>query len=311
MLKGFKMYNKNKNYFLIIILLIAACSVSYGQAAVKLTPLEKPKGEFGNIGFKITAAWMDGSIEMRFPETLDCQEGMFFIDHYRADMVPFSKVKEYPDWKVNSTSGEISYSFVTAEGLKFGGIAIPVGDEVRMEFYVINNTGKRIIDMSPQICLMLNGSKDFDELNNLSDGYILSGGKWMSLEKSTPTAAEKGLEPKLVIGKSGFMNMQAVGKTKINKPGENIGEWWMINEPSDEDIIYRASKDKKHLAAVAWPGDVSFLIYNSMNPCIHAGPSIQYTIEPGRERHWYGTVYLMDNKPGELLQRYKNGRRAN
>jgi hypothetical protein len=70
-----------------------------------------------------------------------------------------------------------------------------------------------------------------------------------------------------------------------------------VNETSDEDIIYCESKNNEHLIAFSWPGEASFLIYNSLNPCIHADPSIQFTIDPYRERHWYGTMYLMDNNP--------------
>jgi hypothetical protein len=131
------------------------------------------------------------------------------------------------------------------------------------------------------------------------------------LDKTTPTVAEKGRDPQLVIVREGFTNIEAVGKTKIENPGNDIGTWWLINETSDEDIIFRESRDKKHLVAVSWPGEASFLIYDSLNPCIHAGLSIQYTIDPKRERHWYGTVYFLENNPYNLLKRYKSGKRFN
>jgi hypothetical protein len=304
--------NRNCSFtplFSIFYILLSFLSFSFSQDQVTVIPIEKPDSEFGPIGFRINTGWMNGYLELRFPETLDCSEGMYFIDHYRPDMVPFSKVKKFPDWKTDKTTGAISYSYITDEGLEFGGMAAPCGDEVRMEFYANNKTGKRIVDMSPQICLLLKNSTDFDELKKLSDVFIYTDNGWMSLDKSTPSPADKGRVPMLVIGKRGFSNIQAVGKTKIPAPGGDIGDWWIINEESDEDIVYRSSKDGKHLAAISWPGDVSFLIYNSMNPCIHAGPSIQFTVEPGMERHWYGTIYLTSNNPDDLLKRYKDGRR--
>ena len=270
--------------------------------AVKVTPLDKPEGEYGYIGFKITAPWMDGSILMRFPETLQAENGLYFIDHDRTNMRPLSNIKDYPDWKVDKVTGEISYSYTTPEGIEFGGFAKPDNDEVHLEYYVNNHTDKPVSKITPQMCLTLKGSNDFNQLNVTSDVFIWSDGEYFSLGKSTPTVKEIGRDPLLVISREGFADF---------KPGTDLGQWWVINQTSDEDIIVRESKDKKHLVAVTWPGDASFLIYNALIPCIHGGPTIKYTIDPNRERHWYGTIYLMDNKPKKLFERYKNGQRYN
>lgn len=305
------MLNKILIRFFIIVFLIGGQLSAGDKEIIKLIPLQHTEGKLDPIGFQMKVPWMDGSIEMRFPETLDSEDGMHFIDHYRADMQPLSKMGKYPDWKRNENTGEISYSYTTEDGIEFGGIVNSVSDEVHMEFYVKNHTDKQIKKISPQICLMFDRSDDFNQLKTASDVFILSNGKYICLDKTTPTAAEKGRDPLLVIAREGFTNIEAVGKTKIENPGSGIGNWWLVNETSDEDIIVRESKNKKHLVAVSWPGDVSFLIFNSGNPCIHAGPSIQFTIDPERERHWYGTVYLMQNDKEELLKRYKDGQRYN
>ena len=280
--------------------------------SIKLIPLDKPKGEFGQIGFKITASWMDGTIEMRFPETLESEEGMYFIDHNRADMQPLFKMNQYPDWKMNKTTGEISYSFTTPNGIEFGGIVNATTDEVHIEFFVKNHTDEQLRNVSPQFCLALDKSNDFNLLRVTTGVFVWSEGKCLGLDQTTPTAAEKGTDPMLVIMREGFSDVVAPGKVKIEKPGTDIGwSWRSVNETSDEDIILRESRDKKHLVAVAWPGQTSYLVFNSLIPCIHAGPSIRFTIDPKRERHWYGTVYLMQNDKNELLNRYKNGQRYN
>ncbi len=278
---------------------------------IKITPLPNQDGERKPIGFQMKATWMDGTIEMRFPETLDGEEGMYFIDHYRADMPVLSKMEKYPEWVRNEKTGEISYTCSTPQGIEFGGIISTDSMEVRIEFFVKNHSSKEIRHISPQLCLDLKNSQDFNTLKTTSDVHIWSEGKYISLDQTTPTSAQKRRDALLVIGRKGFSNMEAVGKTTIKTPGEDIGQWWLINETSDEDIIVRESTDKKHLVATSWPGEVSFLIFNSQNPCIHAGPSIEFTIGANRERHWYGTVYLMPNNPNELLIRYKNGQRKN
>jgi hypothetical protein len=309
---------------IIAAIFILLCSFTSNKS-IKLIPLPKPQGEFGPIGFKITADWMDGTIEFRFPETIDGEDGMYFIDHYRPDMVPISKVKNYPDWNINKETGEISYSYTTPEGIEFGGIATPGDEVIQMEFFIKNHTSKAIMDVTPQLCLALANSKDFNTTKVASDVFISVNKELISVDKLTPSAAEKKRDPLLVIAKDGFTNLEGVGKTKFEGPGHDIfmsnyvkekdGSlkyiWWMPDQTSDEDIIFRESRDKKHLVAVSWPGSVSNLVYNSINPCIHAGPSIQYTINAGRERHWYGTIYLMKNDHNELLKRYKNGQRPN
>jgi hypothetical protein len=300
-----------KKVCLVIICLISSIAYSQSKESIKLTPLDKPEGGYGHVGFKMAAFWMDGTIEMRFPETLDSEAGMHFIDHYRADMLPISKVRTYPDWKVNKAKGEISYSYTTGDGVEFGGIVNSTADEVHIEFFVKNHSERDLEKISPQLCLVLDKSDDFNQLRVTSDVFVVSHGKFISVDKMTPTAAEKGRDPLLVIAKERFTNIEAVGKTKIEKPGGDIGTWWLMNETSDEDIILRESKDKKHLVSVSWPGEASFLIYNSLNPCIHAGPSIQFTIESKRERHWYGTIHLMENNKEVLLKKYKNGQRYN
>ncbi len=305
------MQNKVAIKFLVILLLIGGKTSATGEEIIKLIPLHHIKGKMEHIGFQMKATWMDGTIELRFPETLDSEKGMHFIDHYRADMLPLSEMETYPEWNVNESTGEISYSYTTKEGIEFGGIVNSTDDEVHIEFFVKNHTSEPVRKISPQICLALDNSNDFNQLSVTSDVFIWSGGKYLSLDKTTPTVAEKGRDPLLVIAREGFTEIEAVGKTKIDKPGSDIGTWWLVNETSDEDIIVRESRDKKHLVAISWPGDTSFLIYNSLNPCIHAGPSIQFTIDPYRERHWYGTIYLIQNNPDQLFERYKNGKRYN
>jgi hypothetical protein len=255
---------------------------------------------------------MEGTIEMRFPETLDGEDGMYFIDHNRTDMPPLFKMTRFPDWKISKSTGEISYTYTTPNGIEFGGIVNATSDEVHIEFFVKNHTNGQLRKVSPQFCLSLDKSNDFNQLQVTSGVFVWSQGKCLSLDQATPTAAEKGTDPMLVIMREGFSDVVAPGKVKIEKPGADIAwTWRAVNETSDEDIILRESRDKKHLVAVAWPGQTSYLVFNSLIPCIHAGPSIQFTIDAKRERHWYGTIYLIQNDKNELIKRYKNGQRYN
>jgi hypothetical protein len=317
------MKSKSMKIILSIVFVLVAASAVLPQ--IKIVPLDTPTGEFGPIGFKMYVPWMDGSIEMRNPETVDGEEGMYFIDHYRPDMLSLSKMGKYPEWKYDDINETLSYSYTTQEGVEFGGIVSAVDDEVHMEFIIKNQSDRILRNVNPQLCLKLTYSNDFNLTKETSDVFLWSGGKLTSVDKLTPSPEEKHRDALMVIGRKGFTNLEGVGKTKYNGPGQDIfmsnyvkdanGNplfvWWMTNEESDEDIILRESRDKKHLVAVAWPGSVAYLVYNSLNPCIHAGPSIQFTIEPQRERHWYGTIYLMQNDKDELMKKFKNGQRYN
>jgi hypothetical protein len=82
---------KNQHTKIILIfflfLVIVSCVYSQDKEQIKLVSLEKPQGEYGPIGLKVFIPWMNGSIEIRFPETLDSEEGIYFIDHEHSDML--------------------------------------------------------------------------------------------------------------------------------------------------------------------------------------------------------------------------------
>jgi hypothetical protein len=272
-----------------------------------LTPIPKPSTAYGTLGFEFQAPWMDGPITMRFPETLNSSLGLHFIDHDRADMRPISPMVQFPAWEVNSETGEIGYSYFLPEGIEFGGIVEATSDAVFMDFFVKNHTDEKITSVIPQMCMAMTKCNDFNTLNSISDIYMWSGGKYTSLGDCTPSPEEKGRSPLIIIARKGFVPPQGLGGD-VGDTGVKA-TWWYLNQTSDEDIIVRESKDKKHLVAVTWPGYVHRLVCNAGIPCLHAGPTAGISIAPHREHHWYGIVYLMENNSDALYKRFKGAER--
>ena len=279
------------------------------DATISLRELPPPPpGQFGTLGFEIRVPWLEGCLEMRFPETLHSSLGLHFIDHYRADMPPLSRLEPYPVWRRNSKTGEVLYTAVTREGVEFSGAAIPDEDTVRMEFRVKNKTGKPMLNVASQMCLVLSKAPALAKTNDLSPCYAWIDGTFTSFATTTPTPQQKGRKPWILLLTRGFAK-------HYRGPRDWPDGWWVVDQQADRNIIARITEDKNHLVAVAWDEADSQLMTNTMIPCLHAGPTRSVSIQPDEEAVWRGTIYLMKNDPELLLRQHdtdiKNGFRTN
>ena len=267
------------------------------RARIQLRGIDPPaEGKFGRLGFEIRADWMDGFFQMRYPETLRTSLGLHFIDHNRRDMLPLSMLDPFPRWQLDEATGVLSYWHKTEDGVEFGGTVTPYEDEIHMEYRVKNGTDQRLDRSSPQMCLTVSGSADFNKKADLTDCRAWIDGKFTSLSETTPTPEQKGREPWVQVftpALKGFTGRR-----------EHLNGWWVVDQFSDYGIIARVSRDGKHLVAIAWE-NAKGLMTNTRIPCLHAGPTGGKPIEPGEEVVWRGKIYLMANDPGDLLARYK------
>ncbi|MFH1744465.1 MAG: hypothetical protein ABIH23_36135 [bacterium] len=288
-----------------VLLLALSAMPTLGQpssTAILLKPLAPPaKGEFGELGFTISVSWMEGTLQMRFPETVHSRKGLQFIDHFRADMPPISMLDPVPNWTKDEGTGAVSYSCVTNEGVAFGGRTWPEEEKVEMEFFVENRSDEDLEGIALQMCLVLTDTKAFGKKEDLSDTYTWIDGVFTSLSKTTPTPVEKGRRPWILI---------LTRKEAMNYSGatEYPDGWWVVAQGADHDIIARTSADKRHIVAITWDDSPAFLMTNTAIPCLHAGPTRPVTLKPGEKNIRRGRVYLMANTPDELLKRYTQDR---
>ncbi len=262
-----------------------------------------PAGQTGLLGFEICAPWMEGNLEMRFPETLNSSQGLHFIDHNRPDMSPLSHLESYPEWKNDRLSGSISYAAVTKEGVTFIGTAIPDGETGRMEFRVKNGTDKPMGRVDSQMCLVLYKAPAFAKPLDLAPCYAWINGQFSSLSKTTPTPQEKGRKPWILLLTTGFAD-------QYHGSREWADGWWVVDQTADRSLIARVSEDKKHLVAMAWDETDSQLMTNTMIPCLHAGPIRSVSVQPGEVAVWRGSIYLMGNDPTALLVRHEQDEKS-
>ena len=158
------------------------------HARIHLEGIAPPRGgRKGRLGFRIHADWMEGHLEMRFPETLRSSLGLHFIDHDRRDMPQLSPLPDLPRWEHDEETGEVHYVCQTSEGVEFRGRARPYEEEVYMEFSVANNTETVLRGVSPQMCLSMAPAADFNLKSDLANTCGWLDGRWMSLESTTPT----------------------------------------------------------------------------------------------------------------------------
>lgn len=271
-----------------------------GRPGIELVGIAPPSAkQKGRLGFQIRAEWMDGALEMRFPETLRSSLGLHFIDHNRRDMPQLSSLPKLPVWTRDNETGEIRYKCQTSEGVEFGGRARPYEEEIYLEFSVANNTPKAIHGVSPQMCLSMAPSADFNQQGDLLGTFAWFDGQWANLATTTPTPTEKGRVPWLQI------LTQSAGDYR--GPRDNPDGWWFVDQKADYGIVARQSRDKEHLLAIAWQG-AKALSTNTRIPCLHAGPGRPASLKPGEQTVWRGKIYLMANEPESLLVRFNGDR---
>jgi hypothetical protein len=276
---------------------IAAALIAAGSAdsCITLCGVRPPQaGEFGHLGFEIRAPWMEGYLEMRFPETLNSSLGLHFIDHNRPDMPPLSRLEHFPVWQRSAQTGALSYTASTKEGVELSGKAVPDGESVRMEFRVRNTTRKTLRNVTCQMCLVLAHAPKFAKKLDLAPCHAWIDGKFTSLEQTTPTPLEKGRKPWVLLHTRDFA-------ARYRGLRQWPDGWWVVDQTADRNVLARISADKRHLVAIAWDETDSTLMTNTMIPCLHAGPTRATSLRPSEEAVWRGSIYLMKNDP-ELLR---------
>ena len=250
-----------------------------------------PKGRKGHLAFEIRAPWMRGFLQMRFPETLRSSLGLHFIDHDRRDMPQLSELPSFPTWQHDEDTGEVMYVCRAVEGVEFSGRARPYEEEVSMEFRVANHTMDTLKGVSPQMCLSMAQSPDFNQQGDVANTSTWIDGEWTSLQRTTPSAADKGLTP--------WLQVLTRSAPEYAGPRDNRDGWWFVDQKADHGIIARTSENREHVVAIMWDKALA-VSTNSRIPCLHAGPSGRATIRPGEEAAWRGKIYLMPNDPQAL-----------
>jgi hypothetical protein len=281
--------------------ILACCVPPVTAERLDVRPIAPPpQGAYGFLGFEIRAPWMDGHLQMRFPETLHTSLGLAFIDHDRADMRPISALEPWPEWRRNANTGAWSYAARTREGIEFGGTVTPQSDRVRMEFRVRNRT-QRQVTVSNQMCLVMAHSKDFGERNALARMKAFVKEHAFDLTETRPSPGQKGRDPWILM-------LTQTGSKAYTGARDWPDGWWVVDPYCDVPVIMRESADGKHLLAVAWDGDPQFLMTNTRIPCLHAGPTNHFEVPAGKQCVWRGVIWLMPNDPAKLLSEYRRSR---
>lgn len=262
---------------------------------IDITGATAPEGRtLTPIAFRLRAGWVDGSLLMRFPETLSSSMGLHFIDHHRSDMLPLSKI-ERPEWHRNKTTGEIRYRASTPHGVEFSGKAVPREKAVELEFRVTNSTERTLRHGGAQMCLTLSKCTEFSEKNTVDNTFTWIDGRYTSLASTTPTPQKMGRPPWLIVQKKDLPDLPR----RSHPDG-----WWVVDQRCDYPLVVRESADGEHLVAIWWQGATGVMT-NTTVPCMHSRMP-RKPIKPGGEVVWRGRVYLMPNKPEKLLRHYKD-----
>ncbi len=163
-----------------------------------------------------------------------------------------------------------------------------------------NRTRDTIRNVANQMCLVMSHATEFGARNTLERMWTFRSGSVFSLADTTPTPRDKGRDPwVLMLTKTG-------SKTYAGARDWPDG-WWVVDQVADLPVIARTSADGKHMVGISWDGDPMYIMSNTRIPCLHAGPTNVFTIEPGKECVWRGILWLTDNDPERLKKQAMQG----
>ncbi|MFI4912226.1 MAG: hypothetical protein ACIAQZ_11220 [Sedimentisphaeraceae bacterium JB056] len=242
----------------------------------------------------ITTDWMDGNLELRFPEVLRSSIGMHYLDHFNPGFEPISEPLPFPVWE-KGKDGLQSYVCKLREGMEFSAGVKPCGEDIELSFKVTNNTGQRLDSIEINPCFMLIDSPDFPD-RKMENFYISIDGKLTSLSRTTPTPQQLGREPWVTV---------LLKENKETYAGQrDTHMWWMVDQLADENLMIAVSSDKKHIVGYTWNTRPFVLMNNVKHPCMHTGPGIISNLADGQSAEVFGKIYLMKNDMPLLLEKY-------
>ena len=101
------------------------------------------------------------------PEAIFSNLGLLFLAHTHIPTIwnDQNKIIENVDWE-RTAAGGLRSSWKLPNDVAFGGAIEPVEEEIRMELWLRNGTGKALTGLRSQICVLLKGASDFNEQSN-------------------------------------------------------------------------------------------------------------------------------------------------
>ena len=253
--------------------------------------------DLNRIAFHIRTPWTTGPIELRFPEVLRSSMGYHFLDNYSATIKPLNEWDSFPQWQTDTNTGAVHYEFKTPEGLRFCATATPAGDEVLLQFTVVNETSKTIDHVEANCCLAFNDCPELNAKWHPENIFAVLDGQWQSFDRATPTAKTMGRQP-------WFLSLSADAAKTTPLPRVSP-TWWMIEQHHTENLMGAVTRDRQHLVGYTWSVEPIGLMSNCGNPCLHTGMGDSPEILPGKSYTWWGKIYFLPNHPEELLKRYR------
>lgn len=182
--------------------------------------------------------WLD------FPEAIKVKGVMWYLSHINPRIpVKYNDVRSVP-WKV--LPGGIYYEQKLPNGVRFGGQVIQKDDyTVDLELWIENGSAEYMNDIKIQTCAYLGGIDEFNQRTNDNKFIHSACSGWITLSDALQSECDDG---KYYVG---------------------WGEGYKV---ADLPVIVTVSKDKEHIVAFTWWGNINSFIGNPKHPCFHSDP---------------------------------------
>jgi predicted amidohydrolase len=270
-------------------------------------PAERRKGTregmpLYRLAFDFSQTWMDGTAQLRMPETLRSSKGMHFIDHYREDIWPLSEPQPLPRWARDPVTGEISYAMQLKDGLSITAKALPKRKQIDLSFKTTNNSSETLQNLEANMCLTMDKSAEFAP-HDISRLFAWFGGKMQPLSATTPTPEQVGRAPWLLL-------LTPEGQKGYKGDRDSKTTWWLVDQPAERNLMAAVTKDGRHLIGYTWETVGETQMSNCGYPCLHTGPGPLKELAPGASHTWRGRIYVMDNDMPKLVERFEEDQRV-
>jgi hypothetical protein len=249
------------------------------------------------IALRMTASFMSGPIELRFPELFTSAKGTYYLDHFHPDHPPLFDLEPFPEWSVSPEKTRCEWKHQFPDGLEIRGSAETEQDAVTLKFELKNGGTETLRGLYLNPCLMMKPAPEFSDARAPEYFYAHMENGLQPFHEIAPELAPAGSRPWLLF-------LTPSGREHYPGPKES-STWKLSSARLASNLMVAATGDHQHLIGYAWRNEDHHCMSNGGIPCLHTGPGAIATLAPGKTKMLEGRLWFLPFDPKELVNQFE------